>query len=84
MIKVGDKVRSYDFPDGRRTSFIEGRVTGFHQIEDCSRYEIKVERIVACGEEHPVENDYTVYPPLNGTPKSTGGVTNGVELLESA
>jgi len=32
-IKIGDKVRSYDFPDGRRTSYVEGVVEHITEVD---------------------------------------------------
>ena len=86
MIKVGNRVRSFDFPrsrdlEGERACYVEGIVEGFEHVEGCERYKIRVERKVWAGEE--VENPYRghVYPPLNGTPRTFGGECNGVELV---
>ena len=80
MIKVGNRVRSYDFARDREC-YVEGIVEGFERLEGCERYKIRVERKVWAGEE--VENPYSghVYPPLNGTPRTFGGECNGVELV---
>ena len=80
MIKVGNRVRSYDFARDREC-YVEGIVEGFERLEGCERYKIRVARKVWAGEE--VENPYDghVYPPLNGTPKLFGGECNGVELV---
>ena len=89
MIQVGSKVRSFDFArdgrgrqlEGERACYIEGVVEGFKHLEGCERYVIRVDRKVWAGEE--VDNPYRghVYPPVNGTPTSLGGVCNGVELV---
>ena len=89
MIQVGSKVRSFDFArdgrgrqlEGERACYIEGVVKGFKDLEGCKRYVIRVDRKVWAGEE--VENPYrgNVYPPVNGTPTSLGGVCDGVELV---
>ena len=89
MIKVGSKVRSFDFArgdrgrqlEGERACYIEGVVEGFKDLEGCERYVIRVDRKVWAGEE--VEKPYRghVYPPVNGTPTSLGGVCDGVELV---
>jgi len=79
MIKVGDRVRSYDFQRDPEC-YVEGIVEGFHEAPDCKRYKIRVVRKVWAGEE--VEEPYAgcVYPPLNGTPRMFGDECNGVEL----
>ena len=79
MIKVGNRVRSYDFARDREC-YVEGIVEGFERLEGCERYKIRVERKVWAGEECGCNNGY-VYPPLNGTPRLFGGECNGVELV---
>ena len=56
-------------------------VEDFKDLEGCERYVIRVDRKVWAGEE--VDNPYRghVYPPVNGTPTSLGGVCDGVELV---
>ena len=77
-IAVGQRVRSYDFPDDRDDSYVEGVVEEItERIEGCSRYRIRVERRVRNGVECEVGQD-TVIPPVNGTPTWFGRVTNGV------
>ncbi len=81
-INVGDKVRSYDFPmhrdeDGETACYIEGEVTGIEWHEGCDRYVIKATRRVFAGKEVAPESDW-FYPPVNGTPCTFGGPTNGV------
>ena len=81
-IKVGDKVRSFDFPHSREYWF-EGVVEGFERIEGCDRYKIKIDRQFREGKEvdiHPQRPPH-IFPPVNGTPRLLGGVTNGVELV---
>lgn len=89
-IKIGDRVRSFDFEDrdlcGPRACYVEGTVVGvgtFPEFPDCPRYKIAVEREVFGGEEHW---DFEVgaafvYPPVNGTRRMMGGVTGGVERM---
>lgn len=82
MIKVGDLVRSYDFPHDRKC-YIEGVVDAFTEKEGCERYMLRVLRKVWIGEEvaDPIRDREYVYPPVNGTPKLFGGVTDFVELV---
>lgn len=85
MIKVGDRVRSFDFPDrwrdltGPNACYVEGTVVGFAS-QDCRRYEIKVERHVFSGREMAGHAEF-VFPPVNGTECLFGGTTNGVEKI---
>ena len=89
MLKVGDRVRSFDFArDGRgkqlkgeRACYVEGTIEGFKRIEGCDRYMIRVERKVWAGEEVESPYDGHVFPPLNGTPRLLGGVCEGVEKI---
>lgn len=80
MIKVGNRVRSYDFARDREC-YVEGIVEGFEQLEGCERYKIRVERKVWAGEEVESPYDGHVYPPLNGTPRLFGDVCSGVEFV---
>ena len=94
-IKVGDRVRSYDFEcrnakdDGERCGFcsgcqcyIEGEVVELRPVDGCERYVVLVKRDIW-------ENSVfagprvgnTVYPPVNGTPKLFGGVCDGVTKI---
>lgn len=84
-IKIGDRVRSFDFDnrdvEGERACYVEGVVTGIGLIvRDCDRYEIKIDRIVFAGDEQPVDLNQFAYPPVNGTPimGRRGKVTDGV------
>lgn len=80
MIKVGNLVRSYDFPHDRKC-YVEGIVEALTEKEGCERYMIRVTRKVWAGEEVADPIREHVYPPVNGTPKLFGGVTNYVELV---
>jgi hypothetical protein len=81
-IKVGDRVRSYDFEDSKH-SYVEGVVEGFKEIEGCERYSIRVDRSVWRDEvcSASLRLNQLVHPPLNGTPTSMGGVCAFVEKL---
>jgi len=86
VVEQGDYVRSFDFPDrsrdlaGPMASYVEGTVEAFVDEHDCTRYMIAVEKTVRCG--HVVENGpQTVFPPMNGTPRTFGGVCEGVEVV---
>ena len=80
MLRVGSKVRSFDFPHSREC-YVEGTIEGYKKIEGCERYVIRVERKVWAGEEVEDPYDGHVFPPLNGTPKLFGGVCEGVEPI---
>lgn len=83
MIRIGSKVRSFDFDErsleGPRACYVEGVVIGFINHEGCDRYEIRVERDVRRGEDSDRRIGRVVIPPLNGTPSTIGGTTNFVE-----
>ena len=79
-IKIGSRVRAYDFPHAR-DCYVEGILEGFGELEGCRRYKIRVERKVWSGEEVPKPYRGHVYPPVNGTPKLFGGVCDGVEVV---
>jgi hypothetical protein len=85
MIRIGSKVRSFDFDgrslEGPRACYVEGVVIGFANHEGCDRYEIRVERDVCRGEDSDRRIGCVVIPPLNGTPSMLGGTTNFVELV---
>jgi hypothetical protein len=91
MIKVGDRVRSFDFGSrevvGETACFVEGVVRNIThpsvdtKFRDCPHYEIRVDRRVFAGDEiNGAIIGGLVYPPVNGTPSTFGGVTNYVEL----
>lgn len=84
-VMVGDRVRSFDF-EGRDDCYVEGVVTGYREREGCTRYAILVDREVFNGEVIPYNATRsgmgrTAYPPVNGTPKSTGGICDGVKKI---
>lgn len=80
-IKVGDRVRSYDFP-GIADCYIEGTVIdiGRHPADPHrDRYHVQVEREVLEGkEDEPTPAGKIVLPVVNGTPNWLGGVASGV------
>ena len=93
-IAQGDQVRSFDFDynrdlEGPRACYVEGVVEAigpFSTVDGISRYDaytIRVTRRVFAGEEIATGEE-TIYAPVNGTGKSTGGVCNGVERILSA
>lgn len=81
-IVMGDRVRTYDF-DENKLCYCEGTVTRLVEREGCMRYEVLVERDVWDGIEAVCSSriNQHVYPPVNGTPRSLGGVCNGVERV---
>lgn len=84
-ISVGDFVRSFDFShhrglEGPRACYMEGRVVDFKELEGCRRYVIEVSRCIFGGEERE-EFPKRIYPPVNGTRRTFGGVCDGVELV---
>jgi len=85
QIKVGDNVRSFDFPDrsrdleGELACFVEGEVVDIIFHETCNKYKIKVTREVWCGEE--MNQRQEILAPVNGTPRILEGVCDGVELI---
>ena len=93
-IKVGDRVRTFDFEGrdlaGDRACYQEGMVLGIGRFDfpDCDRYQIFVTRRIWAGAPEelagsdPVDSRL-IYPPVNGTPKMfRGRVTDGVVSLE--
>ena len=85
-IRRGDRVRSFDFDcrdiNGERACYIEGTVSTISIEAGCARYVIVVERAVFGGKEVPFDRPKAVYPPVNGTLKMFGGVTNHVQRIE--
>jgi hypothetical protein len=86
MVKVGDRVRSFDFDycrdlTGERACYVEGYVVGIQPHGGCDRYVIEVDRVVFRGEERHDSWNKTAYPPVNGTPKLMGGIYNAVEAI---
>ena len=87
MIKVGNRVRSYDFARDREC-YVEGIVEGFERLEGCERYKIRIQKQFREGKEVKISADRLkaaphIYPPVNGTPRMFGGECNGVELLQT-
>lgn len=82
-IKVGDRVKSYDFPDTTperlELCYKIGTVEAIEPVDSCDRYKIKVEKTIFRGEEDKeIYIDY-VYPPVNGTVHGwSGKIYNGV------
>lgn len=85
-IKVGDRVKSYDFPGTTperleqcyQTGVVQG-IDGFG-FGDCNRYKILVDNIVFRGVSEKPPIGHTIFPPVNGT-QSMAGLTNGVVKL---
>jgi hypothetical protein len=82
-IRVGSRVRSFDFPDRSDQHFIVGTVEaiapGPGELASCNRYHVRLEYRVWDGKrEEP--DDEMVYPPVNGTPIVGGGFCKAVEL----
>ena len=81
-IKVGDRVRSFDFDrrdlEGIRAAYVEGTVQKIEYHNGCDRYIIGVERRIFAGEVSVTHPEMIVAPPVNGTPKMFGGYTDGV------
>ena len=96
-IKVGDRVRSFDFADGdygrdltgERACFVEGVVTDITRMipgEDGFLMNAGCDRYVIAVERQVfggkvVFGADTVYPPVNGTPTWGDRVTNCVEAM---
>lgn len=90
-IKIGDKVRSFDFShhrdiSGKNAHYVEGVVVEIGNvlgIPGCARYTIDVTARIWCGDREedidPREN--LVYAPVNGTPTLLGDVCDYVERL---
>ena len=86
-IKIGDTVRSFDFPDsskeaeGNNACFIQGEVEeigrGFFPGQSCDCYKIKCTRKVFGGKEIERREEY-YFAPVNGTPTWTDKKTHGV------
>lgn len=84
-IRIGDRVRSFDFDrkdiTGERACFVEGVVEDFDYLDGCRRYVIRVQVSVFGGKEEKKRVGTTVYPPVNGTPTMLGDVTDFVEPI---
>ena len=87
-INIGDRVRTFDFPDATRAlegdhaCYYTGTVEDITEAYHGEAYKIRVDGRVFTGT--PTDYDPYVYPPINGRPKLFGGVTDGVELIEAA
>jgi hypothetical protein len=88
-IEIGDRVRSFDFAlmgnrdlMGVRAAYVVGFVTDIQVIEGCKRYCILIDIRVWGGKAEDLrDKTHYVYPPVNGTPTSLGGICDGVELI---
>jgi len=87
-INIGDRVRTFDFPDATRAlegdhaCYYTGTVEDITEAYHGEAYKIRVDGRVFTGTH--TDYDPYVYPPINGRPKLFGGVTDGVELIGSA
>ena len=77
-IKVGDRVRSYDFK-GQDGCYFVGTVTNIRK--DTEQYDIAVEYQVWMFEREASNYCASVHPPVNGTPSLLGGVHMGVQRV---
>jgi hypothetical protein len=85
-IKIGSKVRSFDFESrdltGQNSFYVEGVVVDISDMSGNGRYSILVEKQIFRGEEANYHVGTIVYPPVNGQFNIvTGNKTDGVELL---
>lgn len=84
-IQIGSKVRSFDFHSrditGEDACYIEGEVVDIRWEDGCDRYVILIEKQVFAGKEEDTHVGTLVLPPVNGTLKMSGGVTDGVVLI---
>lgn len=90
-VRVGDKVRSYDFPEDLREDargcYFEGVVEAIGLFEfdnrSCERYRIRVTARKWMGKAEYLTERH-VYPPVNGTPVAgrLRKVTHGVVKLD--
>jgi hypothetical protein len=96
-MKVGDKVRSFDFAqyfngeifgrdlEGNRASYVEGKLMSIqvHPRAGYDCYEILVDRDVFGGKEGARRVGQLVYPPVNGTPTTLARACDSVELIKA-
>jgi hypothetical protein len=93
-VKVGDRVRSYDFDSGnplnkyyipgRPACYVVGRVVEIvKHPHGYPAYRIAVERRVWDGvlDRNPHPADREAFPPVNGVPRVMGGPCNGVHKI---
>lgn len=87
-IKIGDKVRSFDFDSrelvGPLACYVEGTVTAIEYYHGCDHYRIIVDKTVFAGDRLDIAEVREVLAPLNGTASWLGGKTNGVEKLDES
>ena len=90
QIKIGDHVRSFDFPTSDRklagpsACFMEGTLIAIVEQAGHPRYEILVDRRVYFGKECRVREGELHYPAVNGTRTwLRKWPANGVELVEA-
>lgn len=76
-IAVGDRVRSFDFPDNPLCYFV-GTVTNIRK--DTEQYDIAVDYQYWMGEKEASNYCASVHPPLNGT-KGLFGPIMGVQRV---
>lgn len=80
-VRVGHYVRSYDFAH-TTDSYVEGFVTDIMKSGDgYSMYKILAMKRKFGEEPQLFTSPLYFAPPVNGTPKSTGGTTKGVIVL---
>ncbi len=85
-IRVGDRVRSYDFnhmrdKNGQHACYIEGVVQEIVNASGCNRYKIRCTRRIIAGEPDSRDVGREYFPPVNGTPTAFGGLTSFVEKI---
>ncbi len=84
VIRVGDRVRSYDW-EYDTLSYVEGEVLRIGPVKwdrRVPRYTIRADLWVVRGKTRRLGVDPTFYPPVNGTPHAFGGFCNGVRKIE--
>lgn len=87
LVDVGDAVRSYDFPEveGRpRNCYVEGTVVAIDDFGGLGfdQYQIRVSKLVFCGEEIAFNHEKYAFPPVNGTPTWLGEADGVVKLSD--
>ena len=69
--------------EGERACYVEGVVTAVQRGSyGMEQYVIEVTRDMFGGSESDRRVGNVVYPPVNGTPKMLGGVTDYVDLVQ--
>ena len=70
--------------EGERACYVEGVVTAVQRGSyGMEQYAIEVTRDMFSGSESDRRVGKVVHPPVNGTPKMLGGVTDYVELVSN-